>query len=56
LSEFTKLDETMSERKKQPFMSIMDITEQCRDKRVIVIGDIHGMFDEFQQLLGQVQV
>lgn len=41
----------MSERKKQPFVSIMDITEQCRGKRVIVIGDIHGMFDELQQLL-----
>jgi RNA ligase len=47
------LDEKMSERKKQPFVSIHDISENCRGKRVIVIGDIHGMFDELQQLLAK---
>lgn len=36
-------------------MPILDITEKTKDKRVIVMGDIHGMFDEFQELLQVVK-
>lgn len=45
----------MTERKKQGYVPILDLTEQCKNKRVVVVGDIHGMFDEFQQLLTVVK-
>lgn len=41
----------MTERKKQPFVAIKDITDLTKGKRVIAIGDIHGCFDDFQELL-----
>ena len=30
---------------------VCDISEEVKNKRIIVTGDIHGMFDEFQSLL-----
>jgi len=36
---------------KKSFAKILDIREHCCDKRIIVVGDIHGFFDEFMGLL-----
>ncbi len=30
---------------------MLDITKECQGKRVILVGDLHGCFDEFQELL-----
>lgn len=32
---------------------MLDIREVCKDKKVIVIGDVHGMFDEVYELLNK---
>ncbi len=37
--------------KKQKYVPILDISDKCKDKRVIVIGDLHGCFDDLQSLL-----
>lgn len=34
---------------------MLDISEKCKDKRVILIGDLHGMYDEFKALLKKVK-
>lgn len=34
---------------------MLDISEKCKDKRVILIGDLHGMYDEFKTLLKKVK-
>jgi len=41
----------MSERKKEGHVPILDISDKCKDKRVIVIGDLHGCHDDLQSLL-----
>jgi len=33
---------------------MLDISKECQNKRVILVGDLHGCFDEFQELLTKV--
>lgn len=32
---------------------LLDLTDKCKDKRVFIVGDLHGMYDEFVELLTQ---
>ena len=36
------------------FANVLDLRSQCRGKKVIVIGDIHGCYDELNQLLDRI--
>jgi len=38
---------------KRVYGKILDIREESRDRKVIVVGDIHGCFDEFMHLLAE---
>lgn len=33
---------------------VYDIRKECKDKTVVIVGDIHGCFDEFQELLYKI--
>jgi hypothetical protein len=34
---------------------LFDITDKCKDKRVFIVGDVHGMYDEFIKLLDSAE-
>lgn len=36
------------------YVPVQDIREEIGQRRYLIVGDIHGCFDELQQLLGQV--
>lgn len=47
----------MGADKNKPILTpdqILDLTKVCEGRRVIKIGDIHGCFDEFMELLNKV--
>jgi hypothetical protein len=39
---------------KKAIAPIFDIRKQCKDKTVVIIGDLHGCFDELSELLDKI--
>ncbi len=50
---YSEADEVVFLGKDENYM--LDITDKCKGKRVITIGDLHGCFDELQDLLLKVK-
>lgn len=42
-------------REQEAIAPILDIREQCKDKTVVIIGDLHGCFDELSELLDKIK-
>ena len=36
------------------FANVLDLRSKCKGKKVAIIGDIHGCYDELNQLLDRI--